>query len=248
MAAQVSTQPEITRADRAEVPSPAASWSPLYRTAGLAAVITAVLVPVQLAVFMAYPFPDTVVGWFQLLQDNPLAGLVNLDLLLLVVDNVLLVVIALALYVALRPTSPSVTTMATGLWLLAIAMFLAANPALEMLALSDQFAAATSAGQRSAAVAAGQALLAGWEGTAFQVGYVLGRVAGIMIGLVMLRSRHFGRAVPATLIVGNLVGFGLYLPTVGVAISAFSGGEMPFSKDPRGMSATGLVLGTVAFS
>ena len=102
-----------------------------------------------------------------------MAGLVNLDLLL-VVDNVLLVVIALALYVALRPTSPSVTTMATGLWLLAIAMFIAANPAVEMLALSDQFAAATSEAQRSAVVAAGQALLAGWEGTAFHVGYVLG--------------------------------------------------------------------------
>jgi Domain of unknown function (DUF4386) len=222
MAAQISTQPQITRADRVEGPPPAASWSPLYRTAGVAALITAVLVPVQLAVFMAYPFPDTVAGWFQLLQDNPLAGLVNLDLLL-VVDNVLLVVIALALYVALRPTSPSVTTMATGLWLLAIAMFIAANPALEMLALSDQFAAATSEAQRSAAVAAGQALLAGWEGTAFQVGYVLGQLAGIMIGLVMLRSHRFGRAIPSTLIVGNLVGFGLYLPTVGVAISAFSG-------------------------
>jgi hypothetical protein len=222
MAAQVSTQPQSTRANRVEGRPPAASWSPLYRTAGVAALITAVLVPVQLAVFMAYPFPDTVAGWFQLLQDNPLAGLVNLDLLL-VVDNVLLVVIALALYVALRPTSPSVTTMATGLWLLAIAMFIAANPAVEMLALSDQFAAATSEAQRSAAMAAGQALLAGWEGTAFQVGYVLGQLAGIMIGLVMVKSRHFGRALPSTLIVGNLVGFGLYLPTVGVAISAFSG-------------------------
>ena len=222
MAAQVSTQPQITHAHRVEGPPPTASWSPLYRTAGVAALITAVLVPVQLAVFMVYPFPDTVAGWFQLLQDNPLAGLVNLDLLL-VVDNVLLVVIALALYVALRPASPSVTTMATGLWLLAIAMFIAANPAVQMLALSDQFAAATSEGQRSAAMAAGQALLVGWEGTAFQVGYVLGQLAGIMIGLVMLRSHRFGRAIPSTLILGNLIGFGLYLPTVGVAISAFSG-------------------------
>jgi hypothetical protein len=222
MATQLSTQPEITRADRVDGPPPAASWRPLYRAAGVAALITAVLVPVQLAVFMAYPFPDTVAGWFQLLQDNPLAGLVNLDLLL-VVDNVLLVVIALALYVALRPTSPSVTTIATGLWLLAIAMFIAANPAVEMLALSGQFAAATSEAQRSAAVAAGQALLAGWEGTAFQVGYVLGQLAGILVGLVMLKGHRFGRAIPSTLIVGNLIGFGLYLPTVGVAISAFSG-------------------------
>jgi hypothetical protein len=220
MASQV--QPGLTGADPVEGLPEAASWSPLYRAAGVAALITAVLVPVQLAVFMAYPFPDTVVGWFQLLQDNPLAGLVNLDLLL-VVDNVLLVVIALALYVALRPASPSVTTTATGLWLLAIAMFIAANPALEMLALSNQFAAATTEAQRSAAVAAGQALMAGWEGTAFQVGYVLGQLAGIVIGLVMLKSHRFGRAIPWTLIVGNLVGFGLYLPTVGVAISAFSG-------------------------
>jgi hypothetical protein len=72
-------------------------------------------------------------------------------------------------------------------------------------------------------MAAGQALLTGWEGTAFQVGYVLGQLAGIMIGLVMVKSRQFGRAIPSTLIVGNLVGFGLYLPTVGVAMSAFSG-------------------------
>ena len=72
-------------------------------------------------------------------------------------------------------------------------------------------------------VAAGQALLAGWEGTAFHVGYVLGQLAGILVGLVMVKSRQFGRAIPSTLIVGNVIGFGLYLPAVGVAISAFSG-------------------------
>jgi hypothetical protein len=140
-----------------------------------------------------------------------------------VVDNVLLVVIALAVYVALRRASPSVTTMATGLWLLAIVMVIAANPAVEMLSLSNQFAAATTEAQRSSALAAGQSLLAGWEGTTFQVGYVVGQLAGIMLGMVMLRGNLFGRAVPYALILGNVVGFGYYLPTVGLAISAFSG-------------------------
>jgi len=223
MSQAMTKQHASSEVDRVVDPEePASSWRTLYRAAGAAALITAVLVPIQLAVFMAYPFPDTVTGWFRLLQDNPLAGLVDLDLLL-VVDNILLVVIALALYVALRRTSPSVTTIATGLWLLAIAMFIAANPAVEMLALSDQFAAATTGAQQSTALAAGQALLAGWEGTAFQVGYVVGQLAGIMVGVVMLRSSLFGRAIPYTLILGNVVGFGLYLPTVGVAISAFSG-------------------------
>ena len=223
MAQMRTKQREMPEADRVvDAPQAAGSWTNLYRGAGVAALITAVLIPVQLAVFMAHPFPKTVTGWFELLQDNPLAGLVDLDLLL-VVDNVLLVVIALALYMALRPTSRSMTTMATGLWLLAIAMFIASNPALQMLSLSDQFAAATSQTQRSVTVAAGQAMLASWEGTAFQVSYVVGQIAGIMVGLVMLRSDRFGRAIPYTLMVGNVVGFGLYLPTVGLAISAFSG-------------------------
>jgi hypothetical protein len=39
----------------------------------------------------------------------------------------------------------------------------------------------------------------------------------------MLRSDRFGRAIPYTLIAGNVVGFALYLPTVGVALAAFSG-------------------------
>jgi hypothetical protein len=203
-------------------PQAGSSWRTLYRAAGAAALITAVLIPIQIAVFIAYPFPDTVAGWFRLLQDNPLAGLVDLDLLL-VVDNVLLVVIALAVYVALRRASPSVTTMATGLWLLAVVMVIAANPAVQMLSLSDQFAAAATEAQRSSALAAGQALLAGWEGTAFQVGYVVGQLAGIMLAMVMLRSNRFGRAVPYALILGNVVGFGYYLPTVGLAVSACSG-------------------------
>jgi hypothetical protein len=44
-----------------------------------------------------------------------------------------------------------------------------------------------------------------------------------MLGMVMLRGNLFGRAVPYTLILGNVIGFGYYLPTVGLAISAFSG-------------------------
>ena len=204
-------------------PQPAsARWNALYRSAAAAALITAVLIPIQIAVFIAYPFPDTVTGWFALLQHDPLPGLVDLDLLL-VVDNVLLVVIALALYVALRGVSPSITLMATGLWLLAIAMFITANPAVGLLGLSDRFAAATTEAQRSAALAAGQALLAGWEGTAFQVSYVLGQLAGIVVGVVMLRGSLFGRAAAVVLIAGNVLGFGYYLPRVGLAVSAFSG-------------------------
>jgi hypothetical protein len=111
---------------------------------------------------------------------------------------------------------------ATALGLLGIAMFIASNPAFEMLALSNQYAAATTDAQRSIFLAAGQALLATWQGTAFQVAYVLGSVAGIAIGMVMLRSSSFGKVTASMGILANAVGLGLYLPMIGVYIAVFS--------------------------
>jgi hypothetical protein len=200
----------------------APSWATLYRAAAVAAVVAVLLVPVQIAVFVLFPFPESVSEWFGLLSDNPVAGLIDLDFLL-VVDNVLLVVIALAIYVALREVNPSISTIALGLWLVSLALLITANPAIQMLALSDQFAAAATDAQRGSIVAAGGALLATWEGTAFHVSYIVGQLAGIGVGWVMLQSPSFSRWTAYVLIAGNVLGFGYYLPTVGLAISAFSG-------------------------
>ena len=80
--------------------------------------------------------------------------------------------------------------MATGLWLIAIGMFIASNPAVQMLKLSQRFAAAATDEQRSQAVAAGQTALANWEGSAFQVSYAIGQLSGILIAIIMLRTSH----------------------------------------------------------
>jgi hypothetical protein len=196
-------------------------WRTLYRLGGAAALISAVLIPIQVMVFIAWPPPTTVSGWFRLFQSNPLAALIDLDLLL-VVDNVLLVVVLLALYVLLRQTSEAVMAIATALGLLGIALFVTSNPAFEMLSLSDQYAGAATDAQRSTFLAAGEAMLATWQGTAFQAAYLLGSVAGIAIGAVMLRSGIFGRLTASMAILGNAVGLGLYVPKIGVYIAVFS--------------------------
>ena len=63
-------------------------------------------------------------------------GLINLDLLL-VADNVLLIPILLALYVALRRASESLMAIATAFGLVGIVLFIVSNPAIEMLFLSN---------------------------------------------------------------------------------------------------------------
>jgi hypothetical protein len=200
-----------------------AVWTTLYRTGGVAALITAVLIPIQVIVFIAWPPPleGAVTDWFALFQDNRLVGLINLDLLL-VADNILLVPILLALYVALRRTSESVMAIATALGLVAVVLFIATNPAFQMLSLSDQYTAATTDAQRAIFLAAGQAILAIWQGTAFQAAYLLGSLAGLAIGIVMLRSSSFGKGAAYMGILGNAIALGLYLPAIGIYVSVFS--------------------------
>ena len=196
-------------------------WKDLYKVGGAASLVSAVFIPIQVIVFIAWPPPSTPIGWFTLFQNNKLIGLIDLDLLL-VADNVLLIPIFLAIYVALRRASESVMAIATALGVVGIVLFIASNPAFEMLSLSNQYAAATTDAQRSIFLAAGQAMLAPWQGTAFQAAYVIGSVVGIAIGTVMLRSAIFGKLTAYTGILGNAVGLGYYVPTIGIYISVFS--------------------------
>ena len=57
-------------------------WKPLYRVGGAAALITAVLIPTQMIVFVAWPPPleGSTSEWFTLFHENWLLGLLSLDL------------------------------------------------------------------------------------------------------------------------------------------------------------------------
>jgi hypothetical protein len=198
-------------------------WDWLFQIGGVAALISAVFIPIQIIVFVAWPPPleGTVSDWFRLFQSNRLIGLIDLDLLL-VADNVLLIPILLALYVALRRASESLMAIATALGIVGIILFITSNPAIEMLSLSDRYAAATTDAQRETLLAAGQAMLASWQGTAFHVGYILSSIAGIAIPAIMLRGKLFSKTVAVLGILANAIGLGLYLPVIGIFLALFS--------------------------
>jgi len=197
-------------------------WGTLYRLGAAAAIGVLVLVPLQMLVFVTTPPPDTVTGWFALFQRNALLGLLDMDLLL-IVDQVLIAVMFLALCVALRRANPSWMAIALLLAVAALAAYLASNPAFEMLALSHQYAVATTDAGRTVALAAGQAMVAQWTGSAFSVGYVLGGLAFLIAAAVMLRSHVFGRV---TAWVGLVFGVASLVPasagTVGLVFSLVS--------------------------
>lgn len=196
----------------------------LYRIAGVAVLAAAVLTIGSISAYVVWPPPDAgAVEWFRLYDENALRGMVSLDLPYILVSFLMLPVM-LALFTALRRTSPAATLVAVSVYAVTFAAMLASNPMVEMLTLSRQYATAATAAQQTALLGAGEAMLAAYEGTAFHLFYIGAQVAGIVLGIVMLRgSTLFSGPIAVTMIAGNVVGFGLYVPTVGLALSVFSG-------------------------
>ena len=160
------------------------AWKPLYRVGGAAALIVVLSYVIQIIVLVVSPPPNTVIDFFTLFHRNALLGLLDLDLLS-IADYALFVPLFLALYFALRRVSPSFMAIATALGLVGIATYFASNTAFEMLSLSNQYAAATTDAQRGLFVASGQAMLAIYQGTAFDVSYIFLAIASLIISVVM---------------------------------------------------------------
>jgi hypothetical protein len=190
-----------------------ARWQPLAIVAGVAALGQVLLILVQIPIYLLSPPPSTVEGFFALLQRNPLLGLFNLDLLIMV-NAVLMFPILLILYLTLRRAGETAMLLALTLGIVTNSLAFVWNSSFTMLALSSQHAAATSAAERATVLAAGQAVFTTHQsGTAFDVYYVLGAVVFLLIGITMLRSAIFGSLAAWMAIVSGALT--IVPPTVG---------------------------------
>ncbi len=186
--------------------------SSLYRIGSAAALLCALMYLIALAVYIpayrAGPPPTTVLEWLTLFQVNPLTGLFFLGL----ADIAIMILwgpMTLALYAALQPSNKTWTLLATLFVFVGMAVYLATNTAFSMLALSQQYAAATTEAQRSNLLSAGQAMLAVTEGARM---LPLTPLAGLILSTVMLRSKAFGQvtAWAGILGLGLLAASGLF--------------------------------------
>lgn len=198
------------------------AWKPLFKIAGLALYAINFFVVIQIIVYMVSPPPKEVVGFFHLFQKNTLLGLLSLDLIMLA-DWVLEIPALLALYIVLKRKNESYVLLATVLAMIGIAIYFASGVAFEMLLLSNQYAHATSEIQKQILLSSGETLLATYQGTAFNVSYVLVAVALLIDSVVMLKSEIFSRK---TAYIGIGMGVLMLVPptagTIGLILSFLS--------------------------
>jgi len=151
-------------------------WKTIYKVGAISSFLMAAFIPIQMAVFFIWPPPKTALDWFHLFQTNKLVGLLDMDLLLLV-DQVLMIFIFLALYGALKKASPSLMTIALALGLVGTTTYFASGSAFEMLSLSNMYAIATTEVQKTIALTGGELMLANWQGTTFDMAYIIQGIA-----------------------------------------------------------------------
>jgi len=199
-------------------------WKNLYVIGGAAALASAALAITEVIIETSgsslTSSPTTVLAWFTLLQSNRLLGLALLG----VFESAFFpisVLMYLAFYPALRRTSISLTLSAFFINLIATAAYLSTNIAFAMLSLSNQYATATTDALRSMLLAAGQAMLATSQGTGFNMSFVLGSIAGLVISIVMLKSKTFNKPTAIVGIIGNTLGIPISI--LGPIVGAISG-------------------------
>lgn len=186
------------------------------------AIIIVVLIPIQIAIFIAWPPPANVLDFFELFNKNWFLGLLSLDLLY-ILNNILLIFVYLGLYAALRKVNQAYMLAGLVLGLVGIASYYSSTVAFEMLSLSKQFATTVNVETKSQLVAAGMVMLEAYKGTAFDVYYVLNAITLIIISRVMFQDNTFSKS---TAIWGLTSGILMILPTtagiVGLALGIAS--------------------------
>jgi hypothetical protein len=185
-------------------------WKTLYRAGAVAPLIALALYSSQFVIMICgEPFPTTAEGWFALSQRNRLLALWYLNALD-IVSFALLGVMFLALYVVLRGARPSWALIALYFALLGAVVFIVPRAlTLAMLPLSDLHAATTTEVQRTMALTAGETLSHLTTATPQTLGFLFMAVAGLIVSVVVLRSRSSGSSFAFSRMMGyvGIVGF-----------------------------------------
>ncbi len=169
------------------------NFRPLYHITGQFTFVMLIIIPLQIAIYVISPPPDTIIGFFELYHRSPFLGLLSLDFLYLI-NNMILVIIYLALFVYLYQEKPVTALLALCFGLIGVACYYPSNPAFEMLTLSKQFFLALPE-QQSLYLAAGEAVMAGYTGTTFNAYYVLSTISLLLFSCAIIRSGMFKKSV-----------------------------------------------------
>ncbi len=191
-----------------------------YRLSGIASIVIAFSIAFSIAAYFIWPYKGnttSIEAIFTLLQTDRLGGLISLDISMLLIAPINILMF-LAIYAALRRVDESIALIALMLALIAVVLVIVCRPLIELTVLSDHYAAATDPTEKLRYLAAGEVLRSSLDGTAWMMQTVFFMLAGLINGLLMLRTTFFSKATAWLGIVVSALGLGFFLPGVGLLL------------------------------
>jgi hypothetical protein len=206
------------------------NWKSLYTLGGVAALILLAYSLATMIIMVAIGGqPETAQEGLAMLQNNRLLGFLRMDGLTILVMP-LYYLLFLDIYTALKKTDNAYATLATVLVFAGLTLLLATPSAFSWLSLSDKFAEATSEAQRNQLLAAGEAILASdmWHGSGPILGSILLQTGALLISVVMLWGKAFGKATAYVGVVMHgldlaRILIGLIFPSLSIIFMAVAG-------------------------
>ena len=209
---------------------PETSYNTLFRAGAFSCFLLLIysLATILIMVLIGPP-PETVEECYSMLAANRFHGLLRLDMLTVFVMP-LYYLLFLSLFFALRETDYALVLISTILVFAGVTLFLATPSVFSYLHLSDKFASAISELQKIQILAAGESILASdmWHGTGARIGGLLMQSGAVLISIIMLNSKSFGKFTAVIGIVTHgldlahvIIGF--FLPSVGIILMSIAG-------------------------
>lgn len=174
---------------------PALEPRSLYRIAAVSALLELAVILVYFVVLAVLgDKPADLQARYVLLHSDPLSGLLRGELFNLLIVGLYLGLLP-GLYLALHRVAPTAMLYAAGFILIALILGFATNPEFSLLHLSHQYALAATESDRTQILAAGEAILAAdlWHSSGSYIAGLFLQGSGVLISLVMLRSKEFSK-------------------------------------------------------
>jgi hypothetical protein len=190
----------------------------IFRFGSIAAIMSALSIAFAIVAYFIWPYKgntSSIEDIFSVLQTDRIGGLIALDVSMLIIGPITIVMF-LAIFSVVRRVDEPIALLALILNLMAIALVIVCRPLVELVMLSDQFALATDANEKSRILAAGEVLRTQLDGTAWAVQTAFLMIAGLINNTLMLRTAYFKKRTAWTGIVISAIGLPFFLPEIGV--------------------------------
>lgn len=168
------------------------SWNSLYKISGVATFAMMVFFLFDTICWISLgPYPSNAEGWFTLLQNNRIVGLLLLSFPTFF-GMMLYYLTFFSLYGTLKEVNNGYTASATVFAFVGLTILLITNMAYPIIFLSNQYAIATTESQKVLLLAAGETKIAAVN-TGMNLGGFLAEGAALIFSILMLRSRVYSK-------------------------------------------------------